>query len=100
MRMDLSIQLKLNSCLIIISGIIVFKLLKGGNFMLDFIKKHCYELMVTFVYTLLACLVYGIWSYSAWELWYVSVIIVIVILLIGVVCGYLWISIKNKKTQD
>ena len=67
--------------------------------MLEFIKKYCYNICVTFVYTLLACLVYGIWSYSAWNLWYVTLIIVICCVIVGVNCGYFWVSKEFKKQQ-
>ncbi|MDE5856112.1 MAG: hypothetical protein K2H06_03595, partial [Anaeroplasmataceae bacterium] len=52
---------------------------------------------IAIVYTILASLVYGIWSYSAWHLWYVTLIIVIVIVGIGSVIGYFWIRSEIKK---
>lgn len=67
--------------------------------MLNFLKKYCYNICIVSVYTLLACLVYGIWSYSAWQLWYVSLIIVIFIIAFGVFCGYLWIKNSIKKAE-
>lgn len=65
--------------------------------MIDFIKKYHYELAISASYTLLACLAYGIWSYSAWSLWYVSLIIVIFILFLGVLFGTIWIKHSIDK---
>lgn len=67
--------------------------------MLEFIKKHFYNICITFVYTLLACLVYGIWSYSAWNLWYVTLIIVVLLVVVGSLCGYIWIKKEIQKQQ-
>lgn len=64
--------------------------------MLVFIKKNYYYICLSFVYSLLASLVYGIWSYSAWHLWYVTAIIILVIFGVGSLICYLWIKSENK----
>ena len=67
--------------------------------MLEHIKNNYVNICIAIVYTILASLVYGIWSYSAWHLWYVTLIIVIVIVGIGSVIGYFWIRSEIKKNQ-
>ncbi|MDE5546865.1 MAG: hypothetical protein K2M84_01750 [Anaeroplasmataceae bacterium] len=67
--------------------------------MLEHIKNNYVNICIAIVYTILASLVYGIWSYSAWHLWYVTLIIVIAIVGIGSVIGYFWIRSEIKKNQ-
>ena len=65
--------------------------------MLELFKKYSYNIFITLAYTIIAALVYGVWSFNAWQLWYVTTIIVVVILAIGVFCGWLWIKHDSKK---
>ena len=65
--------------------------------MLEHIKKNYVNICIAIVYTILASLVYGIWSYSAWHLWYVTLIIVIVIVAAGFVIGFFWIRSEIRK---
>lgn len=67
--------------------------------MLQILKENYFNICLIFVYTLLASLVYGIWSYSAWHLWYVTFIIVLVICGIGSVIGYFWITSEIRKKE-
>ncbi|MDE6047924.1 MAG: hypothetical protein K2F56_04775 [Anaeroplasmataceae bacterium] len=67
--------------------------------MLEHIKNNYVNICMAIVYTILASLVYGIWSYSAWHLWYVTLIIVIVIVGIGSVIGFFWIRSEIRKNQ-
>lgn len=67
--------------------------------MVELIKKNYVNICIASVYTLIACLVYGIWSYSAWELWYVTFIIVLAIVAIGFVIGFFWIRSEIKNSQ-
>jgi ABC-type polysaccharide/polyol phosphate export permease len=69
----------------------------GDENMLDIIKKQFNKILQAFIYTLLLCLIYGIWSYKAWNLWYVTLIIVLVIIGLGFVVSYLWIKSEVKK---
>ncbi len=68
--------------------------------MIELIKKNLLNISIVFVYTLLACLVYGIWSYSAWELWYVTMIIVFLFAGAGCTIGYFWLKSEIKKNKD
>lgn len=65
--------------------------------MLEIIKKYRYNISIVFAYTLIADLVYGVWSYSLWQSWYISLIIVIVITIIGGVVGWFWIKSIDKE---
>lgn len=67
--------------------------------MLDYIKKNYINLCIVLIYTVIACLVYGIWSYTAWHLWYVTFIIVLVITIAGGVIGYLWLR-PAKEVEE
>ncbi len=67
--------------------------------MLEIIKRNYVNICIALVYTTLACLVYGIWSYHAWHLWYVSFIIVLLLTALGIVVGFFWIKSENKKKE-
>lgn len=64
--------------------------------MLELIKKNYLNILIAALYTLLADLVYGIWTYTAWRLWYVTFIIILIITSIGVTISYFWLSSENK----
>lgn len=68
--------------------------------MLEIFKKNYVNICIVFVYTLLGSLVYGIWSYSAWHLWYVTLIIILVIIGLGCLCGWFWIGHEIKKQKE
>lgn len=68
--------------------------------MLNFIKEQFYKLLLCFIYTLIATLIYGIWSYKLWSLWYVTLIIVLVVISVGVVISYFWIKSEIKAKQQ
>lgn len=69
--------------------------------MLEQIKENYVNICIALVYTILAMLVYGIWSYSAWHLWWATMLIVLVILGIGFVISFFWIKgeVKSKKEK-
>ena len=68
--------------------------------MWNFIKNNYFKLCIIIAYTIIACLVYGIWTYSAWTLWYVTLIIVIAICILGAVIGYIWLKSENKQIHE
>ena len=68
--------------------------------MLEVLKKQFNKIFQTVVYTTLLCLIYGIWSFKAWNLWYVTLLIVIAIVAIGVVVSYFWIKSEIKKESS
>ena len=68
-------------------------------FMLEQIRNNYVNICIAAVYTILAMLVYGVWSYSAWELWYVTFIIVIAILGTGITISYFWIKSEIKSNN-
>lgn len=83
----------------------------GDNGMLKKLKDHYVNICIALMYAVIACLVYGIWSYSAWERWYVTFIIVVAIVVVSAVIAYFWIKsedqaktvnneIENSKEED
>lgn len=68
--------------------------------MLEVLKKQFNKIFQAVVYTTLLCLIYGIWSFKAWNLWYVTLLIVIAIVAIGVVVSYFWIKSETKKESS
>ena len=68
--------------------------------MLEVLKKQFNKIFQAVVYTTLLCLIYGIWSFKAWDLWYVTLLIVIAIIAIGVVVSYFWIKSEIKKESS
>jgi hypothetical protein len=68
--------------------------------MLEVLKKQFNKIFQAVVYTTLLCLIYGIWSFKAWNLWYVTLLIVIAIIAIGVVVSYFWIKSEIKKESS
>lgn len=65
--------------------------------MLELIKKNYLNILIAALYTLLADLVYGIWTYTAWRLWYVTFIIILIITGVGVTISYFWLRSENKN---
>ena len=68
--------------------------------MLEVLKKQFNKIFQAVVYTTLLCLIYGIWSFKAWNLWYVTLLIVIAIVAIGAVVSYFWIKSEIKKESS
>ena len=68
--------------------------------MLEVLKKQFNKIFQAVLYTTLLCLIYGIWSFKAWNLWYVTLLIVIAIVAIGVVVSYFWIKSEIKKESS
>ena len=68
--------------------------------MLEVLKKQFNKIFQAVGYTTLLCLIYGIWSVKAWNLWYVTLLIVIAIVAIGVVVSYFWIKSEIKKESS
>ncbi len=68
--------------------------------MLDIIKRNYVNICIAIVYTALAMLVYGIWSYSAWEIWWATLLIVLAILGVGIVISYFWIKSESKGKEE
>ena len=68
--------------------------------MLEVLKKQFNKIFQAVIYTTLLCLIYGIWSFKAWNLWYVTLLIVIAIVAIGVVVSYFWIKSEIKKESS
>ena len=68
--------------------------------MLEVLKKQFNKIFQAVVYTTLLSLIYGIWSFKAWNLWYVTLLIVIAIVAIGVVVSYFWIKSEIKKESS
>ena len=66
--------------------------------MLKILKEQFNRVIQCFIYTLLMCLIYGIWTYKAWGLWYVTLIIVLLIIGLGVVVSYFWIKTGIKES--
>lgn len=69
-------------------------------FMLEQIKENYVNICIASVYTILVMLVYGIWSYSAWRLWWVTMLIVIILLVAGFVISFFWIKSEIKAKQN
>lgn len=70
--------------------------------MIEQIKQNYVNICIAFVYTILAMLVYGIWSYSAWQLWWATLLIVLAIFGVGFAISFLWIrsEIREKQKKD
>ncbi len=68
--------------------------------MLKIIKENYVNICIAMVYTVVADLVYGIWSYTAWQKWYWTMIIVLIITIVGCVISYFWIKSEITKKQN
>ena len=66
---------------------------------LQHIKDYYFNICLSVIYTALASMVYGIWSYSAWQLWYVTFIIVFVIFVAGGCISVLWIRSEIRANE-
>ena len=65
--------------------------------MLEVFKKQFNKILQALIYTILLCLIYGIWTWKAWNLWYVTLIIILVIIAVGIAVSYFWIKSEIKK---
>lgn len=65
----------------------------------DDIKNNAYNIMLCVFYTIILCVVYGMWSFKALQLWWLTLIIVVVILTVGFVVGILWTKSNKVKAQ-
>ena len=70
--------------------------------MLKILKEQFNRIIQCFIYTLLMCLIYGIWTWSVWHLWVVTLLIVVTIVVAGAIVGYFWIKsqIKSETTVE
>lgn len=67
---------------------------------LNYIKNNYKNILLVLAYIIIACAVYVVWFDSMWHLWYVNMITIIVITLIGVAIGYLYIKSENKAKEN
>lgn len=67
--------------------------------MLKIMKENYVNICIAVVYTVVADLVYGIWSYTAWQKWYWTMIIVLAITMVGCVISFFWIKGEITKKQ-
>lgn len=64
------------------------------------VKEHKHELILTVGYTLTLAIVYMMWSYKAWNLIWVSVVIALLIIFIGCLFYYIWmLKLTSKKVE-
>lgn len=63
-------------------------------------KNHWKELAIVCVYVIVASLAYGVWFHSLWHKWYIDLITCVVILAIGVVIGYFYITGMDKEKAN
>lgn len=61
------------------------------------IKKNGYNLILVGVYTFILNLVYGCWVQSALNIWWVTLLIVVVITVGGLLTGIYWTKSEIKK---
>ncbi len=66
----------------------------------DLIKKQYKNLILIAAYIIAAALVYGIWFNSIWHLWYINLITVFVIVVVGCVIGYFYLKAEIKKQEQ
>lgn len=67
--------------------------------MKELLKRQYKNVILVCVYTMIAGAVYCMWAHSLWGLWYVDMIIGLVIIAIGAVVGYFYISSEDKNEQ-
>ena len=67
--------------------------------MLTLIKEQFNKIIQALIYTALACTIYGVWSWKAWNLWYVTLLIIIAFIAVGVVISYFWIKSEVKQKE-
>lgn len=69
------------------------------NVMKELWKKQYKNILLVLGYIIVACIVYGVWVHSVWNLWYVDFIVVLAVLAAGITVGYFYIKseLKNEK---
>lgn len=68
--------------------------------MKEIFKKYYFNIIIILAYIIIACLVYGIWFQALWNLWYVTLITIVLIIAVGFVIGYFYIKSLIKKNEN
>lgn len=68
--------------------------------MKEIIKNNYKKLLLVLAYIVVACMVYGVWFNALWNLWYVTLITIILIVGIGILIGYFYIKPDIKKNEN
>lgn len=67
--------------------------------MKEVISKYYKDILLVIGYTVAAALIYGVLFHQIWSLWWVDVITVFVIALIGTISGVFYIKHLIKKNM-
>ncbi len=67
---------------------------------MEMLKKIYERLVVGVSYTLVACLVYGYWFNYQWGKWYLTLMIIVIILIAASIIGYFYIKKLLKPNKE
>lgn len=68
--------------------------------MKEIFKKYYLNILLVLAYIIAGCVVYGVWFNAIWNLWYVTLITIILIIGIGSLIGYFYIKGLIKKNEN
>lgn len=68
--------------------------------MKEIFKNYYKSMILVLAYIIVASTVYGVWFHSIWNLWYVTVLTIVLIVGLGVLIGYFYIKSLIKKNEN
>ncbi len=67
---------------------------------MEMLKKIYKRLLLVIAYTFVACLVYGYWFNYQWGKWYLTLMIIVIILIAASIIGYFYIKKLLKPNKE
>ena len=67
--------------------------------MKDIVKNHFKRIMLALGYTLAGIIIYGYLFNELFHLWYVTLLVIIVMLIAGTICGYLYVKAEINEQK-
>jgi uncharacterized membrane protein AbrB (regulator of aidB expression) len=67
--------------------------------MKEIVKNHFKRIMLALGYTLAGIIIYGYLFNKLFHLWYVTLLVILVLLIAGSVCGYLYVKAEINEQK-
>jgi hypothetical protein len=67
--------------------------------MIEIVKNHFKRIMLALGYTLAGIIIYGYLFNKLFHLWYVTLLVILVLLIAGSVCGYLYVKAEINEQK-
>jgi uncharacterized membrane protein AbrB (regulator of aidB expression) len=67
--------------------------------MKEIVKNHFKRIILALGYTLAGIIIYGYLFNELFHLWYVTLLVIIVMLIAGTICGYLYVKAEINEQK-